>query len=87
MTIVFQGHVERVELGADNKLDVHVRTAMAECGQVVVLHPPRGAAAHWLPGRAVSFTVYAFDIPDIHVPAATMGFAVVVKEHMASEEA
>jgi hypothetical protein len=52
-----------------------------------VLHPPRAAAAHWLPGRAVSFTVYAFDIPDIHVPAATMGFAVVVKEHMASEEA
>ena len=59
MTIVFQGHVERVELGADNKLDVHVQTAKAECGQVIVLHVPRAAAAHWLPGRMVSVTAYA----------------------------
>ena len=59
MTIVFQGHVTRVELGADSKLDVHVQTAQAECGQVIVLRVPREAAAHWLPGRVVSFTAYA----------------------------
>ena len=63
MTIVFQGHIERVNLGADNSLDVHVRTPMVECGQVVVLHVPREASAHWLPGRLVSFTIYAFDDP------------------------
>ena len=63
MTIVFQGHVERVELGAESKLDVHVQTADAECGQVVVLRVPRSAATHWLPGRMVSFTVYALAEP------------------------
>ena len=61
MTITFCGHIERVELGADNKLDVHVKTAMAECGQTVVLHVPRTAAAHWLPGRTVQWTVYALE--------------------------
>ena len=70
MTIVFQGHIERVELGADNKLNVYVRTAVAECGQIVVLHPPREASTHWTPGRAVNFTVYAYGD---HLPAATMG--------------
>ena len=68
MSIVFQGHIERVELGADNKLDVHVRTATAECGQVVVLRVPRGAASHWLPGKAVSFTAYALDMPQPQEP-------------------
>ena len=63
MTIVFQGHVERLELGPDNKMDVHVQTAAAECGQVMVLHVPRSSAAHWMPGRCVSITAYAFDIP------------------------
>lgn len=63
MTIVFQGHVERVELGPDNKLDVHVQTAAAGCGQVVVLHVPRDKAAHWLPGRLVQVTAFAYDAP------------------------
>ncbi len=58
MTIVFQGHVEKVELFGAN-IDVHVVTPMAECGQVVVLHVPRGEAAHWLPGALVQFTIYA----------------------------
>ena len=66
MTVVFQGHVERVELGADGKLDVHVQTAAAECGQVVVLRVPRSTATHWLPGRMVSFTVYA--LPEKETP-------------------
>lgn len=61
MTITFQGHVKYIELGSDNKMDVHIQTAMAECGQVIVLHIPRKDAAHWLPGRAVSITAYAFD--------------------------
>lgn len=70
MTIVFQGHVARVDLGVDNKLDVHVQTAAAECGQVVVLHVPRSAAAHWLPGRAVQVTAFAFDAEPIRVKVA-----------------
>lgn len=61
MTIVFQGHVERIEQGPGNKLSVHIRTEMEKCGQVVVLHVPPEAAGHWLPGRSVSFTAYAFD--------------------------
>ena len=60
MTIVFQGHVARVETSCEpRKIDVHVQTAQAECGQVVVLHVSQEAAAHWLVGRAVHFTVYA----------------------------
>jgi hypothetical protein len=68
MTIVFQGHIERVELGPDNKLDVHVQTASAECGQVVVLHVPRDKATHWLPGRLVQATIFAFDAPRQDAP-------------------
>jgi len=59
MTIVFQGHVTRVESNVGKTIDVHVQTAQAECGQIVVLHVPQEAAAHWLVGRAVQFTVYA----------------------------
>lgn len=61
MTIIFQGHVERIERGFGGKLDVHVQTASAECGQVLVLHAPADAGAHWMPGRMVSITAYAFD--------------------------
>ena len=61
MTIVFQGHVTRVESSVGKTLDVHVQTAQAECGQVIVLHVPAAAAAHWLVGRAVRITAYAFD--------------------------
>lgn len=61
MTIVFQGHVERIEVGAPGTVNVHVVTPQAECGQTVVLHVPAKHAAHWLPGLAVQFTVYAYD--------------------------
>lgn len=61
MTIIFQGHIQRVELGGADALDVHVQTAQKECGEVVVLHVPRAAAAHWMPGRCVQFTVFAYD--------------------------
>jgi hypothetical protein len=70
VTIVFQGHVERIETGHNNKLDVHVVTSQAECGQTIVLHVQRKDAAHWLPGRMVSVTAYAFDPPE---PEAAKG--------------
>ena len=60
MTITFQAHVERIETSREpGMIDVHVQTAQAECGQVVVLRAPKAAAAHWLVGRQVQFTVYA----------------------------
>jgi hypothetical protein len=68
MTIVFQGHVKTVELGAPGLLDVHIQTPQAECGQVVVLHVPATQGAHWLPGRTVNFTVHAYD-PSAPQPA------------------
>lgn len=62
MTIIFKGHVAQVVLSG-TYLDVHIQTAAEECGQTIVVHVPRSAAAHWLPGRAVSLTMYAFDPP------------------------
>ena len=62
MTIIFTGHVAQVVLSGIN-LDVHIQTAAEACGQTIVVHVPRSAANHWLPGRAVSLTMYAFDPP------------------------
>ncbi len=72
MTITFQGHVHRIDIGADNKVDVHVQTAAAECGQVIVLRVPREDAA----GRLVSITAYAFERPDELVAEAVELFVV-----------
>lgn len=66
MTIVFRGHVERIETGFNGRLDVHVQTEQDKCGQTLVLHVPAEAAAHWLPGRMVSITAYAYDLPKVH---------------------
>ena len=60
MTIVFQGHVEKIEIGPIGKLAVTLVTPMVECnGAELVVFVPASDGAHWMPGRAVSFTIYA----------------------------
>ncbi len=66
MTIVFQGHV--LSLSSEStpvgKLAVTLATPMAESnGRSWTIYVPTAQGPHWLPGRCVNFTLYAFDMP------------------------
>ena len=62
MTIVFQGHVQKLE-GTPTGVAVTIRPAISACPHDIVLLVPRIDAANWLPGDLVSFTVYAMPGP------------------------
>ena len=62
MTIVFQGHVTKIEQG-HQCVNVHVQPEMSACEHEIVLRIPASDAAHWLPGRQVSVTAYALAPP------------------------
>lgn len=65
MTIVFQGHVQKIENGGiDGKLQVSIVTEAAVCGQTITLAVEPSQAQHWLPGRHVSITAYTLPEPD-----------------------
>jgi hypothetical protein len=66
MTIVFQGHIKctSVEHAMPGQLAVTLCTPRKEAdGKEWTIFVPRETAAHWLPGRAVSFTIYALPEP------------------------
>lgn len=61
MTIVFQGRVRAITTdgAAPGKLAVTLATPMDPAnGQDMKVLVPEAEAAHWIPGRTVSFTIY-----------------------------
>lgn len=67
MTIVFQGHISRLDLHSAplGKVSVTLQTPMSETGgKEWNIYVPQAQAAHWLPGRVVSFTLYALATQD-----------------------
>ena len=57
MTIVFQGHVERIQ-GSGTKIAVTLRPPLVFAGGVpLMIYVEREQAASWLPGQRVNFTI------------------------------
>lgn len=67
MTIQVMGHVHKVENGVDS-IAVHVvfdqNLIHGPGDECVIFFVPKTDASHWLVGRGVNLTAYAFD-PDV----------------------
>jgi hypothetical protein len=65
MTIQFQGHIESVaRAGAPaDHVAITCITDSGVCPKGIVVNVPEKDAVHWLVGRMVSITMYAFDAP------------------------
>lgn len=66
MTITFQGHVESMRVTTGGEVELTICTPMEPTsGKNFIVRVPAKNAQHWLPGRTVSFTVYALpdDVP------------------------
>ena len=61
MTLVFQGHIEKVERAGLAQIAVSVYADQRVCPDGIVLMIPEKDVAHWLVGRCVSITAYAFE--------------------------
>ena len=63
MTITFQGHVQSMTAVSNGEVELTIITPMEPTsGKSFIVRVPAKDAQHWLPGRMVSFTVYA--LPD-----------------------
>lgn len=63
MTIVFQGHVSKMEATGAGEIEVTIQTPMDPCdGKPIAVRMSQVEAKHWMPGRMVSFTLYT--LPD-----------------------
>jgi hypothetical protein len=64
MTIVFSGHITKTSTEGPTGFSVTIYPERAACEQMeITLFVPRRDAAHWLPGRQISATIYAFSEP------------------------
>ena len=64
MTIVFQGHVDQVDLKAPSghvRVKIYIQARVS--AEPLYLNIPDKDAAHWLAGRAVSVTAYTLAPP------------------------
>jgi hypothetical protein len=71
MTIVFQGHVSRVESAGIGQIAVTLHTPMEEAGgKEWVIFVPKTSAVNWLVGRIAQFTIYSFDAETAAPPSS-----------------
>lgn len=64
MTITFQGHVHSMSAVTVGQVELTIRTPMDPTGgKDFYVRIPAKDAQHWLPGRAVSFTIYSLPDP------------------------
>lgn len=63
MTIQFQGHVECVSRSPapTDHVHVYVVTDSGVGPEGIHINVPKSEAAHWLVGKTVSITMYAYD--------------------------